>query len=135
MQFHSRRRLANRATACRRSTAAVHISRGFTLTELVVSLFLLTVGVLAMARTATIITYQATISSRFERAAAIGQARLEMLRARGCAAAADGSAVHGAFTERWTVTPASGALVTAVEVLFSVRGGQRSERYTSGFAC
>jgi hypothetical protein len=96
---------------------------------------LLTIGVLAMASTVTVLTYQASASARAERAAVLGQTRLELLRAAGCGAAMAGSATHGAIVERWAVNQLPGAVVTAVEVEFTQRGHERLQRYQGGFPC
>ena len=130
-------RRAHRAKHCSKQypRSLVGARRAYTLTELVVSLLLLTVGVLAMASTASVLTFQASASASAERAAAIGQARLEALRAAGCGAATDGSATHGPIAERWTVTQARGAVTTAVEVTFPQRADVRSQRYEGGFPC
>jgi Tfp pilus assembly protein PilV len=108
---------------------------GFTLTELVVSLLLLTVGVLAMASTVAVISFQASANTRSEQAAAVGQARLEALRSGGCSIAAPGSATNRGITERWTVSQTAGSATVAVEVAFVQRGRDRSQRYVSGFRC
>ena len=88
-----------------------------------------------MASTVAVITFQASVSARSEQAAAVGQARLEMLRSTGCSAAAPGSATSRGITEQWTVSQSGGAAIVAVEVAFMQRDRQRSQRYVSGFQC
>lgn len=108
---------------------------GFTLTELVVALMLLTVGVLALSSTATVVAYEAAASGRSERAAGVALARLESLRSDGCDRASGGSATQGGLTERWTVRQSHGAAITVVDVTVAQRGRELSHRYMAGFPC
>jgi len=107
---------------------------GFTLTELIVALMLLTVGLLALASTASFLTAESAASSRAERAAVVAGSRLEILRTHGCASA-QGRETVGELTATWAVVASEGSALASVTVSWTERGRPIIHRYTSGIAC
>jgi prepilin-type N-terminal cleavage/methylation domain-containing protein len=127
-----------RTTLCRlspRRLPAAPPRAGFTLTELIIALVLLSIGVLALAGTAAVAAFASSASTLTERAAARGEARLEALRAAGCAVAASGNAASGALEEQWVVRHNHAAMFTDVEVSILQRGRRTTQRYSGGFPC
>ena len=107
---------------------------GFTLAELIVALVLLTVGLLALASTSAFLTYEIAANGRAERAAAIGQSRLEILRTGICADAQGRESVHG-LSVAWSVAPSGRSALATVEVSWAERGKAVAQRYASGYTC
>ena len=108
--------------------------RGFSLPELVISLTLLTVGLLALASTSAFLTYTHAGSSRAERAAIIAGMRLDALRAAGCSPT-HGTETLGGLASSWSLTRAGQVAVTIVRISWLERGKPVSHRYESGFTC
>ena len=107
---------------------------GFTLTELIVALVLLTVGLLALASTSAFLTYEYAAAGRAESAAIIAESRLEQLRVAGCVAGAGRETVEG-LTSVWSVSVGDGTAAATVTMSWIERGVRASHRYTTGFAC
>lgn len=107
---------------------------GFTLVELIVALMLLTVGLLALASTSAFLTYEHAATGRAERAAAMGQSQLEILRVGNCAEAQGRESVNG-FTVAWSVATSGRTALARVEISWAERGTTVVQRYTSGFTC
>ena len=107
---------------------------GFTLTELIVALMLLTVGLLALASTSAFLTYEYAAAGRAESAAIIAESRLEQLRVAGCVAGGGRETVDG-LTSVWSVAVAGGTAAATVTMSWIERGVRASHRYTTGFAC
>lgn len=114
--------------------ATASTRRGFTLAELIVALVLLTVGLLALAGTSAFLTYEHAATGRAERAAAIGQSRLEILRFGSCADAQGRESVNG-LTIAWSVAPSGRTALARVEISWAERGMAVVQRYASGFTC
>jgi Tfp pilus assembly protein PilV len=79
--------------------------------EVIVATLVLTVGVLALEGTALAVERLVASGQRMGAAAAAAAARLDQLRAGGCAALADGSHAGDRYQEHWIVS-ASGPLRT-----------------------
>src|SRR5687768_1018620 len=89
--------------------------RGFSLPELVISLTLLTVGLLALASTSAFLTSAHAGSGRAERAAIIAGMRLDALRAAGCSPTQGTETVDG-LASSWSLTRAGQVAVTSVRI-------------------
>jgi prepilin-type N-terminal cleavage/methylation domain-containing protein len=79
--------------------------KGFTIIEVMISILILTVGLLAMASTAGLVTRMIGQSKRFEAAAELAAERIELIVADPtCPLIGSGSATSGANTVAWRVT-------------------------------
>ena len=107
---------------------------GFTLTELIVALMLLTVGLLALASTSAFLTYEYAAAGRAESAAIIAESRLETLRLAGCTAVS-GAAVSDGFGSTWSVAIVGTTALATVAVTWTERGESAVQRYATGFVC
>ena len=85
---------------------------GFTIIEVIVAILILSIGVLALAGTAAVVTKQMASGTRQTVASTIAQARFDSLASVQCANLAAGGATttgtntrrNGQVTETWTVT-------------------------------
>jgi Tfp pilus assembly protein PilV len=102
---------------------------GFVLVELLLACIVFGVGVLALAGTAVVVARTLGDGARETRAVVLATARLERLRAAGCASAS-GSARGGGIQESWSAAPA-GANVLLADSVQWVRGGGRADRAES----
>jgi prepilin-type N-terminal cleavage/methylation domain-containing protein len=82
-----------------------HPPRGFSIIELLVTLVLLAIALLALSGTATAIARLEAGSARAEFAAAAVESRFEILRSTRCVPASGSDAARG-VAERWVVVPA-----------------------------
>lgn len=90
-------------TSCRQHRS------GFTLVELIIATVVLSVGLLALTGAGAAIVRLELRGDRLSRVAEAGETRLELLRARGCAAE-PGTSHGGQVIEHWTVIPVSGGI-------------------------
>ncbi len=86
--------------ALRRSSGS---RRGYTLVEMLVAIMLFTIGLLAMAGTASLITMALAGSRTRSVAAAVAESRFDRLRAQTCSAHTSGTAVTRGVREDWSV--------------------------------
>ena len=107
---------------------------GFTLTELIVALMLLTVGLLALASTSAFLTYEHTAAGRAESAAIIAESRLEQLRVAGCTAG-DGSGVTDGLRSAWSVVVSGHTAIATVTMSWLERDARVTQRYSTGYPC
>ena len=88
--------------------ARLRARRGFTLVELIVTILILTIGLLGLAGTAAVVAKQMGSGSKSGRGAVIAQARLDSLASISCTALGTGggsgtySSPNGSITERWS---------------------------------
>lgn len=90
-----------------RNARKARVSRsrgGFTLIELMVSVVLLSVGVLALASTSGLVMRMMGGASQQVRAATIATSRFETLRSLQCSSIGSGAATTPGITERWAVS-------------------------------
>ncbi len=99
----------------------LRLRSAFTLVELLVACLVLGVGVLGLASTSVAVARLTGDSTRAGAAVERGQARLEALRSRQCAAAAGGTLIAGGIAEWWSLAPSSGGALL-----------EDSVRYTEG---
>lgn len=78
---------------------------GFTLAELMVSVVIITVGLLALAGSGVGVLRQMRSGNQAALASAVAQARLEAIRSRSCASLSSGSATTRGLDEAWTINP------------------------------
>lgn len=110
----------------RRATARRRIAKsreGFTITEVVVAVMILSVGVLGLAGTSAAVARQMGGSADMTRAASRAASRLERLSGLNTCpgtTATTGTETTGGVVERWTVRGAGGMSLTA-NVIDSVR--------------
>ena len=109
--------------------------RGFTLVELVVTMVVLTVGLLAMAANSAVIGRQMRGARVMAEAASIAQARFEVLRAGRCTALTGGNATKGEVREVWTVANATRTVVVTDTVKYFTRYGQQTYAYRTSIPC
>ncbi len=76
---------------------------GFTIAELMVSVVIITVGVLALMSTSVGVLRQMRAGNQAAIAAAVGQSRMETIRSQQCGADATGSATTRGVTEAWSI--------------------------------
>jgi len=110
-------------------------TRGFTLVELVVAVLVLSVGVLALSGTAAAVTRMMGWGQRFGASAVAAQARLEALRAGGCAALGGGLDSTGHYRLRWSVTAAGSLRTVALTVEYPDGRGLRSDLFEAVAWC
>jgi type IV pilus assembly protein PilV len=79
--------------------------RGFTLVELMVSVVILSVGLLGLAGTAAAVVRLTAGGAKQTIASSVAAARLEYLNARRCTGRASGTATTRGISESWSVTP------------------------------
>ena len=88
--------------------------RGYTLVEMIVAIMLFTIGLLAMAGTASLVTMALAGARTRSVAAAVAESRFDRLRAQTCSAHTSGTAVTRGVREDWTVLPRTRANDTSV---------------------
>ena len=116
-------------------TQAAPRRRGFTVIELVVTIVVLTVGLLAMAANSAVIGRQMRGARVMTEAASIAQARFELLRAVPCTALSGGSATSGAVSEVWTAANATRTVEVTDTVKYSTRYGEQVYAYRTSIPC
>lgn len=107
---------------------------GFSLTELIVAIVLMTVGLCALASTSVWLTTGTSSSRRTERAAVLALSRLELLRSGACTPAA-GALTHGDLIERWSLSVEAGRAIAVVTVSPRDSGRIREQRYQTAYPC
>ena len=109
--------------------------RGFTVIELVVTIVVLTVGLLAMAANSAVIGRQMRGARVMTEAASIAQARFERLRAVPCTALAGGSATSGEVSEVWTAVNKTRTVEVSDTVKYHTRYGEQVYAYRTSIPC
>ncbi len=119
-------------------------SRGFTVVEVVIAVIVLTVGILALAGSATLAVRMIGSGEQGTRVGFTAAARIERLRQAAfsttppCSAAEWGSDSAGSngITEHWNILAGAGAARRAMVVLRSRRpGGTSSDTVLLGVLC
>lgn len=98
---------------------------GFTLVELLVSVLVLSIGLLALTGASAVVARQIGGGARMALAASIAESRFERLRAQDCATLAAGASASRGIEERWTVSRVPGALDISDTVMLSLHRGRR----------
>ena len=110
---------------------------GVTILEVLVAMLVLTVGILAMATTAALVTRMIGQGQRFSEVGAVASQRIEILRSQSCGALSNGSATEGAYVLSWTVDSVAGGKARSVQVIVvspTVRG-TRADTFATTIPC
>ena len=111
-------------------------ARGFSLVEVVVAIFLFSVGILALTRTSGAIARMAGLSRHASASATLASSRLERLRAGPCLPGATaGSASVGRFREQWAAAPAGAGRALRVIVSYDDGRRARADTYETRATC
>ena len=119
----------------RRALRGARKEAGFTLVELMVTILMLTVGLLGMAGTTAVMTRQIGDGAQMALAATNAQARFELLRSQDCVGLAAGTAESRGITEVWTVTLLARSVQVTDTVKFTTPRGKRSYAYRTLIPC
>jgi type IV pilus assembly protein PilV len=103
--------------AALRPVAARHRRDGFTLVEVVVSMIILTVGLLALARGAMGVVRQMRSGNQSAIAAMVAQSRMEKMRSKACTSISTGTATTMGLAESWKVTSISARISAVAETV------------------
>jgi type II secretory pathway pseudopilin PulG len=108
---------------------------GYTLIEIVVALFLFSVGGLALVATSAVVGRELNANASRERAGRIAGSRLEILRA-GCRGANGGREAFGRIESEWSVGfPDSSHLSLIESVTYPTKRGTRTDSYRVTLPC
>jgi type IV pilus modification protein PilV len=112
-------------------------ARGLTIVEVLVAMLVLTVGLLALAASAGYATRVAGQAKRDAEVATLARSRLEILRAGGCPAMAEGSTGAGPYALSWTVTAIQDGRARQIRLTVTSRAarGQRMDAFTETVLC
>lgn len=120
----------------RRALRQVQSSRrGYTIIELLIAIMIFTVGLLAMAGTASLIMMTISGSQTRTIAAAVAESRFDRMRAQGCAAHTSGTAVTRGIREDWSVKTLARADDVTVVVTMLSNHRVRTQSYRSYIPC
>lgn len=112
--------------------------RGFTLVELMVAMIVMSVGIIALASTAGVVTRMISDGSRRTIAANVAEARFEKMRNRTCASLTSGTAITRRVLEKWTASRTAPTLTLVVDsIYYKTWSGRTVNRagYRSYVAC
>ena len=109
--------------------------RGFTIIELLVAVVIFSVGLLALAGTASVILTTLTSTQSRTIAAGVAESRFERIRATACVSRASGSTRTRGITESWTLDRLARADDVTVAVTFLSNHQSRTERFRSFLPC
>jgi prepilin-type N-terminal cleavage/methylation domain-containing protein len=111
------------------------LSTGYTLIEVVVAIFLFSVGGLALVATSAVVGRELNASAIREQAGRMAANRLEMLRA-GCRSASGGREMMGRIESRWSVGFPDSSHVSVVEsITYPTQRGVRTDLYRVTLPC
>jgi len=110
---------------------------GFALIEMMVTIMVFSVGLLALSSYAVTMTKQMRDGGRMVNAAALARARFEKLQARQCETLVAGTtlAVSGTITEKYTIVPASRSVSVTNIVTFPSGRAMRTVTFNSIIPC
>src|SRR5256885_9220795 len=109
--------------------------RGYTIVELLVAIMIFSIGLLAMAGTASVIMSTLTSTQSRTIAASVAESRFERVRATPCVNRAAGSALSRGISEAWTLDRLARADDVTVNVTFLSNRRQRTETFRSFLPC
>lgn len=120
----------------RRAARRLAQSRGgYTIVEMVVAIMIFTIGLLAMAGTASLIMMTVAGSQTRSVASAVAEARFERLRAQTCTAHTSGTAVTRGLRETWSVKQVARADDVTVVVTLLNNHRTRTQMFRSYVPC
>lgn len=110
---------------------------GFALIEMMVTIMVFSVGLLALSSYAVTMTKQMRDGGRMVNAAALARARFEKLQARPCETLVAGTTitVSGTITEKYTIAPASRSVSVTNIVTFPSGRAMRTVTFNSIIPC
>ena len=108
---------------------------GLTIVELLIAIVILTIGVLALAGTAGLVSAHVGDGGRLTGAAHAARSVLDSLRGVPCAGLTSGSARRGTLTLEWTVARDSLTREIAVTVGSPLRRRMRSDAFRTTVPC
>jgi Tfp pilus assembly protein PilV len=112
-----------------------HLRIGYTLIEIVVAIFLFTVGGLALVATSAVVGSELNANAIREQAGRIAASRLEVLRA-GCRRASGGHEVFGRIESAWSVGFPDSSHVSLLEsITYPTQRGDRTDLYRATLPC
>ena len=109
--------------------------RGFTLVELMIALIIFSVGLLALASTASAIMTMMGSSQSRTLASGIAQSRFERVRATACASRASGSATQRGIAESWVLNRLPRADDVTVTITLISEHRQKTQVFSSYIPC
>jgi Tfp pilus assembly protein PilV len=111
--------------------------RGFTIVEIVVSVMVLSVGLLGLVGVAALATRMVGEGQRSTEVATLANERIEVLRSQGCPAPGSGSEVRGLHSLAWRVEgdPAGRARRLTVLVTSPRARGSRTDTVATVHVC
>jgi hypothetical protein len=108
---------------------------GYTLLEIVIALFLFTVGGLALVAISAVVGRELDANAIRERAGRIAASRLEVLGSQ-CRGASGGREILGRIESEWSVSfPDSSHLSVLESVTYPTRRGGRTDSYRVTLPC
>jgi len=112
----------------------VNRERGFTIVEVLVAVLILTVGLLALASTAALVTRMVGQGDRYTETANLASRQFETFRSQwtgtNCSGAADGSTTVSGFTVAWRVVSAASGRARDVQLTVTAPTGRGSRTDT-----
>ena len=113
----------------------VQSQRGYTIVELLIAVMIFSVGLLAMAGTASVMLTTLTSTQSRTIASSVAESRFERMRATPCASRAAGSATTRGIAESWTLDRLARADDVTVAVTFLSNHQSRTETFRSFMPC
>jgi prepilin-type N-terminal cleavage/methylation domain-containing protein len=97
---------------------------GFTITETLVAVMILAIGLLGLVTTAGVVTRMIGQGQRFTQVSVLANERVEILRAQSCPATGAGSETRGAYVVSWEVTSGPGIRSRSIRVSVTSPAGR-----------
>lgn len=108
---------------------------GYTLIEIVVAIFLFSVGGLALVATSAVVGRELSVNASRERAGRIAATRLETLRA-GCRNAVSGHERLGRIESEWSVARSDSSHLSVTEsITYPAHQGAHTDVYRGAVPC
>ena len=108
---------------------------GFTLVELVVSVVVLAVGLLALTGASAVVARQVGGGAQLTLAATMAQSRFESMRGRDCTTLESGASERGGIAEQWSVVRSGPVLEVTDTVKLAGRHAHRVHAFRTSIPC
>lgn len=112
-----------------------NIRSGFTVVEVMIAMLVLSLGVLALAGTATMVQRQMGSAQQQSLAAFAAEARFERLRSMNCQSIAADSATTRTVSEVWVKKDTARAVIVTDTVKYMTHYGRRVQVYRTIVSC